>query len=263
MRAIATDTNGPNPRERRATKPAAHAANALRRRARLAGLAYLAIIVVSILDGAFVDAKLIIEGNAAATAENIRAHLGLFRFGLAVHLIMFAGVVFLAWALYVTLRSVDRDLALLGLLWRMAEAALGTVSVLGGLLAAQLLDGDSCFASFDAAQVQRLAALALGARDAALNLTIFFLCLGTMVFSYLFLWSRCIPRALAVLGLASFPAMLAGVMASAFAPRYAGWALPTFGAPALFEFGVGAWLLVKGVNLAPPGRARAGDARAA
>jgi hypothetical protein len=58
-----------------------------------------------------------------------------------VDLAMFAGVVILSLALYVIPKTVDRNLALLALLWRMMEAVLGGVTVLAGLLVVLLLNG--------------------------------------------------------------------------------------------------------------------------
>jgi uncharacterized protein DUF4386 len=113
--------------------PDASAQPALDRYARLAGLLYLTIIVTSILSLFLVESRLVVDGDSAATTTRIAANETLFRAGLVYDMMMFASVVALAWALFVILRGVDRDRALLALLWRMAEAIVGAVTVLLGV----------------------------------------------------------------------------------------------------------------------------------
>ena len=71
-----------------------------RRTARLAGLLYL----VSSIPGAFallyVPGKLIVEGDAAATAERLRTHESLLRAGIATDLFSSVVFIFLALVLY-------------------------------------------------------------------------------------------------------------------------------------------------------------------
>ena len=62
----------------------------------------------------------------------------------------------LAWALFVMLRGVDRNRALLALLWRMAEAVVGAVTVLLGVLVALLVDSQDARATFEPAQLHAL-----------------------------------------------------------------------------------------------------------
>ncbi len=81
--------------------------------ARVAGLAYLLIIITSILALIFVDLKLFVPGSTAATIKNIMANELLFRVGIAYDIIMYASVVILSVALYGTLKTVNKNLALL------------------------------------------------------------------------------------------------------------------------------------------------------
>ncbi|HCT77913.1 MAG TPA: hypothetical protein DGG94_17545 [Micromonosporaceae bacterium] len=214
--------------------------------ARVAGFAYLAIIIGSILNLIFVDSKLIVDGDAAATTTNVAANESLFRIGSAVHLVMFAGVVLLSLNLYAILKTVNRNLALLALLWRMAEAIVGVVTVFAGMFVALLIND---FKSFDTQQVQALVDLFLRARAIGFDFVIFFLALGTIVFCYLFYRSRFIPRSLAAYGIASLAIMLVGSLANIVTPRYADLTMVSYAPGILFELGIGAWLLLKGVKL--------------
>ena len=215
--------------------------------ARVAGFVYLITIITNILAVVFLDSKLLVPGNAAATFNNIMANQLLFRVGIAYNLIMFASVVLLSWALYVILKTVNKNLALLALLWRLVEAAVGCLMVLSSLIVLLLLNGEIYSAVFETEQLQALVGLLVGVSSAALSILFVFLSLGTIVFCYLFFKSRYIPRILSAFGIFSFLLALIGTFVSILIPNIA---VMVFAAPAgLFELVIGLWLLLKGVNV--------------
>ena len=59
---------------------------------RFAGLLYVIISIVGFFAMGYVPGKVIVHGDAAATADNIAAHQMLFRFGIAGELVGQAGV---------------------------------------------------------------------------------------------------------------------------------------------------------------------------
>ncbi|MGB5545167.1 MAG: DUF4386 domain-containing protein [Polyangiales bacterium] len=85
--------------------------------ARVAGGAYLVITVVAMLYEGLVESQLVVSGNDAATADNILAHESLFRIGIVLVLIIYASVVVASWSLYVILRTVHENLALVSILF--------------------------------------------------------------------------------------------------------------------------------------------------
>lgn len=218
--------------------------------AKVAGLAYLLIIITSILSMIFGPFKLTVPGNAAATFNNILGNELLFRIGAAYDLIMFASVVILSVALYVVLKPVSKNLALLALLWRLGEAILGCLSVLSSLIVLQLLNGENYSTVFETEQLQALVGLFLSVSSAALSIVFVFLSLGSIVFCYLFFKSKYIPRLLAALGIFSFSLMLIGAFANILTPNNA---FMVFSVPAiLFELAIGSWLLFKGIKVIEP-----------
>src|SRR5258708_5066509 len=81
--------------------------DALDRQARIAGWLYLLLVIPGPFVLIYLPNKLIVRGDAAATAANLLAHERLFRFGMVADV---AGSVFflvLAFALYRLLSSVD------------------------------------------------------------------------------------------------------------------------------------------------------------
>src|SRR5260370_42657864 len=82
---------------------------------RSAGLLYVLASIVGFLAMGYVPGKLIVHGNAAATASNIAGNETLFRLGIAGELIGQAGFIFGALALDDLLKVVNRPLrSLLG-----------------------------------------------------------------------------------------------------------------------------------------------------
>src|SRR5258707_7308024 len=75
---------------------------------RFAGLVYVLMSISGFFAIVYVPSKLIVHGNAAATASNIAASETLFRLGIAAQLIGMAGFIFVALALYDLLKGVNR-----------------------------------------------------------------------------------------------------------------------------------------------------------
>ncbi len=219
-----------------------------RKAAKIAGLAYLYIIVTSMLAMVFGSLKLIVEGNDAATFNNFMANELLFRITIAWELSMYASVVILSVALYAILKTVNKNLALFALCCRLIEAIMGCLSVLSSLVVLQLLYGEKYSAVFEAEQLIALVGFNLDIQSAARSILIVFFGLGTIVFCYLFFKSKYIPRILAVFGIFSFSLMLYPFVAILF-PFPANIQVVFHLPGTLFEVIIGLWLLIKGVNV--------------
>ncbi len=222
----------------------------LQKAARVAGLAYLLIIVTSILAMVFGSGKLIVEGNDAATFNNFMANELLFRITIAWELSMYASVVILSVALYAILKTVNKNLALFALCCRLIEAIMGCIAVLSSLVVLQLLYGENYSAVFEAEQLIALVGLNLDVQSAARSILIVFFGLGTIVFCYLLFKSKYIPRILAVFGIFSFLLMLIYSFVAILFPNLPAMIQLVFHLPGLlFEVIIGLWLLIKGVNV--------------
>jgi hypothetical protein len=168
-----------------------------RQAAKVAGLAYVLIIILSMLKLIFVG-NLIVPGNDAATTNNVTANELLFRIGVASDIIVFLLVVFLSVALYVILKTVNKNLALLALLMRFGEGIIGgVVTVLSGLIPLLLVNAEAGFAT---KQLQALVGLFLDLQNVGLYIVMIFMGLGGAVFCYLFFKAKNIPRILAAWG---------------------------------------------------------------
>jgi hypothetical protein len=129
----------------------------LQQKATLAGFIYLAYIIIAILADALGRSRLIVYTDAAATARNIAASEGLFRFSFVGDLL--SGLLFFltAWALYGLLKPVNENLALLFLLLNLGGVAVQCVNDLNLLAALLLSSGTGYLSVFQPEQLQALA----------------------------------------------------------------------------------------------------------
>lgn len=104
----------------------------------------------------YVPSRLIVSGNAAATANNILASERLFRLGIVSELICAAEFVFLLWVLYRLLGAVNKThaslMVILGLVF-VPIMFLNTLSEIASLL---LLRGADFLAVFDKRQLEAM-----------------------------------------------------------------------------------------------------------
>jgi hypothetical protein len=91
--------------------------------ARIGGIFYLVIIAAGIYGEMFVRSKLIISGDAVATANNIITSQLLWRTGIAADLLMHICDIPLMLIFYLLLKPVNKNLALLAMLFNLIQTA--------------------------------------------------------------------------------------------------------------------------------------------
>jgi uncharacterized protein DUF4386 len=217
--------------------------------ARVVGVLYLVLMVTGVFAEFYARGRAIVPGDAVQTARNIAASERLFRLGIVSDLVTFAGGIALVWALYVVLRPVDRNLALLGAFWRLAECSVLAVITVNDFAALRLLGGAEYLRAVDETQLQVLARVFLGVQSDGYRIGIVLFGLGSAVFGYLWFRSRYIPRWLAAWGI--FAALLVAVVTLTVMvfPALTPVVTPFYYAPIfLFEVGLGLWLLTRGIR---------------
>jgi hypothetical protein len=116
-------------------------------------------MVVTGLQSVYVPGKLIVKGNATATAANVLAHETMFRLSIAGNLIGAVIFICLAVALYRLFREVDRTQALLLVGLVLVSAAVGFVNELSNLAALILFRGSDFLTVFNKDQLDALGML--------------------------------------------------------------------------------------------------------
>ena len=218
--------------------------------ARVAGFAYLFTFVIVVLVNFGIHERLMVAGNAAETARNILAHERLFRISIACDLIYSAGVVVVLTALYVILKPVNRNLALLAAFWRLIYALMWVRMTLNLFDALRLLSGADYLRVFEAERQQTLARLYLSARFDQYYVVLLFWGLAATVSSYLWFRSNYIPGALAAFGVISSVWCAACTFVFIIFPDFPKIVnLWWFDTPiGIFEIALSFWLLFKGIR---------------
>jgi hypothetical protein len=140
--------------------------------------------------------KLMVVGNAAATATNILQHETLFRWGFASSLF---GVVFhLAWAFlfYQLLRPVNRSVSLCALLVIIVTCSIQAVTALLYLAPLLVLTVGSSLSALTQEQLQALAYIFLKLNGLAMDTNLVFFGLWCVLTGYLIFKSTFLPRIL-------------------------------------------------------------------
>src|SRR5437764_5663402 len=140
-----------------------------RNAAKVVGFSYLLALPPAIFAEFYVLGRLIVYNNAVDTAQNIMAHERLFRLGTASNLTVFAVDIVLITSLYVVLKPVNRNLALLAAFWGLIETAVLVVATLSDFDVLRVLSGANYLGVFEADRLQALARLSIGAHGAAYN----------------------------------------------------------------------------------------------
>jgi hypothetical protein len=205
----------------------------------------------SYLLGLSITSRFEVSGNFAETAHRIMGAELFYRFGLSCQLITCLCCMVLAMGLYVAVKPIDKNLALFALFFRMAENILGAAFCIIMFAVLKLYLGVDSANAFDAKQLSICMGLFSAVYSVASIVGMIFLGLGSILFFYLFLKSKYIPKVISAWGV--FASVLATIVAFAclYWPQYIkplelGWA-PI----GIAEISVGLWLLIKGLNLHP------------
>lgn len=223
-----------------------------RKAAKVAGLMFLLSLMVPLLNWIFVLSKFIVAENAIATAQNILANEFLFRIGIINELIISTVAVILALALYIILKPVNKNLALLALFLKLIESTLWAVIALGHFIALLILNGQASSTVSEPEKIQALVGLFLNAYISVTAIPGVFVGLNLMVFLYLLFKSKYVPGILAGFGVLSYAFIFAYDLITILSPNYAKnmiiqiicWASGIL--PVII---IGLWLIFKGVNL--------------
>ena len=219
--------------------------------ARIVGFLYVIQMAVAVFGESFVRGRLIVA-DAAKTAENIAGSERLFRLSIAGDLFVYAGVLVLTWGLYVVLRPVNRNLALLAAFFRLVEVAVLCAATVNSLVVLRLLSGAEDLKALEAGQRHSWIKLAYSTQGYGMLVGFILLGLGSALFAYLFWKSRYVPRGLALLGIVGSLLLSVVTWATIVFPGLRVLGLSYMMPLGLYEVGLGLWLIFKGIR-APAG----------
>jgi hypothetical protein len=227
--------------------------NTNKRTARMAGLLYLMYMVITIPADAVVRSPLIAFGDAATTARNIMTFEWQFRVGITGDLISAVFFLLAAWALYVLLKPVNQDLALLFLLLNVGGVAVYSINLLNQFAAVLLLSGASYLKVFQADQLQALAMFFLTLQKNGYWIAQIFFGAWLFPLGYLVFKSGFLPRILGILLMVSCVTWTTtSLLYLLHVPGYTAITYISFPLGLIAELGLTLWLLIMGAKEQKP-----------
>src|SRR5258708_283931 len=217
---------------------------------RFAGFLYVLFSIPGFLAMVYVPSKLIVHGNAAATASIIAASGTLFCLGIAGQVIGMAGFSFVALALYDLLKGVNRRHASLMVTLIVVSIPIAFLNELNSIAALILVRGADFLSIFEKPQRDALAMLFLRLHGQGFVVAEIFWGLWLFPLGLLVYRSQFLPRFLGVwLALAGFAWVILS-LTGLLLPQVQDKVDP-FTRPAVFgELAFMFWLVIKGAR--PP-----------
>jgi hypothetical protein len=215
--------------------------------ARVAGFLFLWLIVTG-LAGTLTISHIVGSGTFAETAKRVVASEHLYRVALSSELIETLSALLLAFALYVTLKPVDKLLAQMATYWRLGESFIGCVGVIFGYVRLRLYTSPQSLGAMGADQTQALVDLTRAASSATYNIGATSFGIGSILFFYLFLKSRSIPRILAAFGVFASVVVPTMCLGSLIFPEHAATLQYGWAPMAIAEVTTGIWLMLFAVK---------------
>jgi hypothetical protein len=220
-----------------------------KRLARIAGFLYLLLGIFGGFAEGYVEPKMYVAGNAAATAANVVANAGLVRMGVVADLLDGTFFVFLALALYILLKHVHKSTARAMLVLVILATAITSLSALFEFEGLRVATGAVDMAAFGAAGSSALVLLLLDAQHYGLLIAQIFFGLWLAPLGYLAYRSGWFPKALGVVLIAAAFSYLVDFLAAFLIPDIRE-AIHGFASilPAIAEPSMVLYLLVVGVK---------------
>lgn len=218
---------------------------------RFVGLLYVLISIPGAFALVYVPGKLIVHGNAMATAHNIAASETLFRLGIAGNLISQILFMWVALALYDLLKGVNQRHASIMLTLLVVSIPIALLNELNAIAALILVRGADFLSIFDKPQRDALAMLFLNLRGGGFGIAAIFWGLWLYPLGLLVYRSGFLPRILGILLMANCFYYLVTRFTSFLVPQYGSvvdrWLMPFQFGELVFMF----WLLIRGANPKP------------
>lgn len=235
--------------------------NAIKKQARLAGVLYLLASIPAPFALIYVPSKLIVLGDATATADHVRASESLLRFGIGCDLIGSIIFIFVVLALYRLFKTVSQGYAVAMatlLLISMPISFFSVVNELGALIAVK---GGNFRGAFNQHQLDTLAYLFFRLRNQAIIVAQIFWGLWLFPFGILVIRSGFIPRFIGYLLFIAGCGYVADSFTAVLLPAFRDSVDQVAGVLEFAELSIILWLLIWGAKVPMSAATSASDSR--
>ena len=177
--------------------------NSAKMTAKISAYGYLVIFILGIFANFFVLESLVIPGDAAATANNIAANESLFRIGILSFIIMVVSDLLVAWALYIFLKPVNKNLSLLATWLRLVNCAIFGLALFNLIGVLHLISPAEYLAAIETKLLEVQIMLLLNAFSKTWLIGLIFFGFHLLILGYLIIKSKYIPNILGILLIAA------------------------------------------------------------
>ena len=164
--------------------------------ARIAGALYLLTIVTGIFAQGFVSERLVVSGDAFATATNIMTHKIFYELGFTFYLIEMTSQIAVTALFYDLLKPVNRSLSLVAAFLGLSGCIIKVISRLFYVAPLLVVGGAQYLNAFDQKQLQALALLFLKVNDRGAGIALAFFGFYALLTGWLIIRSTFLPRIL-------------------------------------------------------------------
>jgi len=215
--------------------------------ARAVGVLFLLSMIGGFFGELYIPSRILVSGDAAATAKNIVESNSLFRLGFAAYLVEGICDIALSLLMYVLLRPVHRNLALLAAFFGLVSTSVFAVGELFYFGASIPLSGAAYLNSFSADQLNTLSMVSLRMYGLAAGIFMAFYGIATGIRGFLIYRSGFLPRVLGILMMLAGLGFIARNFVFVLAPAYLSniFLVPMF----LAGLSLTLWMLIKGVDV--------------
>lgn len=215
--------------------------------ARIAGFSYILFTVAGLVKNFLLNTRL--SDIDAIQATSIFENEMHFRLGIAAEVIMFLAVIMASVSFYVVLKPVNKQLSQTALCLRLCEIIIGGIAVVISIAMLALSTKTYLLEMFDLEQIHTIVVIASSFRVPAYEYSWIFMGFAGVITFYLFFKTRYIPIAWSVWGIITYLSLILFPLAKLLIPDLPREVMFVMFPGALFELGVGIWLLTIGVNI--------------
>jgi len=215
----------------------------------IAGIGLLIMVLTAPFAELYVLPRLVVPADAAETVRNISANQTLFTSAIVGYLITFICDLVVAWALYVLLRSVHKNLSMITAGFRWLYTAIALVALFNLVTVLRLLNTSNPLSLLQPDQLGAQVMLSLSAFRTQWHFGLLFFGFHLVLLGYLVIRSKYIPRILGVLLIiAGLGYLLTSLKPFLFPDVHLDFAEYTFYGELIFML----WLLIRGSKIQKP-----------
>src|SRR5690606_15154331 len=215
--------------------------------ARIGGFLYLMIILLGAF-GQIVIRGSVVTADATSTYQNLIASDTLWRIGTIGDLLMHALDIPLMIILFMLLKSVSKNLALLGILFNVIQTAVLVMNKMTLIVPMLLINNPTYTNTFDSGQINALIHLFTDIHDYGFGLGLIFFGFACLTYGYLIFKSNYFPNILGILVANAGLCYLINSLVLILAPQYSGDIFLILLFSLIGELSFTLWLIIKGVK---------------